>query len=94
MTFELYVELTGGGLGTAGPEGTAVKLVAELVGVGGRTTIVVELAGGGTTTGPEADKLELELETDTEGAGYPTVCEIKELGTGYGTRIELDGGAG
>jgi hypothetical protein len=94
ITFELYVELTGGGMGTVGPEGTAVKLVAELVGVGGRTTIVVELADGSTTTGSEADRLELELGTDTEGAGYPTVCEIEGLGMGYGTRTELDGGAG
>jgi hypothetical protein len=73
MTFELYAELTGGGTGTVGPEGIAVKLVAELMGVGGGMTIVVELPGGSTTTGPEAGRLELELGTDMEGAGYPTV---------------------
>lgn len=81
--------------------------------------IIVELAGGGTTTGPEADKLEVELGTETEGSGYPIVCEdtvdwdagyvtwsydelvsvvtawlAEELGTGYGTRVELGGGTG
>jgi predicted RNA methylase len=67
--------LAGGGMSPVELEGISVKLVADLVGTGGRITIVVELAGGGTTTGSEADGTELELCRETEGAGYPTVCE-------------------
>jgi hypothetical protein len=72
---EMNTVLASGGIRFVEPEGIAVKLVAELVGAVGRMTTVVEIAGGGTTTGPEVDGIELELKTETEGAEYPTVCE-------------------